>query len=122
MDTGEEIGEDAVYLEDLEAGRAPVNAPAPPTTPAHIKKARKDAMRDEYALPAIEGGVESRVKMSDPRVATAEEFRDFIDELRPEDLDINSDFSAISLPKSSMRFSVNFVSKLVKSITNVTRK
>ncbi|GAA5946408.1 hypothetical protein JCM3765_000230 [Sporobolomyces pararoseus] len=93
MDTGEEIGEDAVYLEDLEAGNAaPVIAPEPPTTPAHIKKARKDAMRDEYALPAIEGGVDSRVKMSDPRVATEEEFRDFIEDLRPEDLDINSDF------------------------------
>ncbi|GAA6009295.1 hypothetical protein JCM11491_004262 [Sporobolomyces phaffii] len=89
-DTGEEIGENAVYLEDLEAGRAPVAAANP--SPGTVKKARKDAMRDEYALPAIEGGVESRVKMSDPRVATAEEFRDFIDELRPEDLDINSDF------------------------------
>ncbi|GAA5898629.1 ssDNA endodeoxyribonuclease RAD2 [Sporobolomyces salmoneus] len=92
MDTGEEIGNDAVYLEDLEAGRGPITVAAPPTTPAHIKKARKDAMRDEYALPAIDGGVESRVKMSDPRVATAEEFRDFIEDLRPEDLDINSDF------------------------------
>ncbi|GAA5869978.1 hypothetical protein JCM16303_001859 [Sporobolomyces ruberrimus] len=93
MDTGEEIGEDAVYLEDLEAGRAPVPAAPAPVAPSPVvKQARKDAMRDEYALPAIEGGVESRVKMSDPRVATAEEFRDFIEDLRPEDLDINSDF------------------------------
>jgi len=88
MDTGEDIGEDAVYLEDLEAGRASAVA----ATPSPIKKARKDAMRDEYALPAIDGTVESRVKMSDPRVATAEEFRDFIEDLKPEDLDINSDF------------------------------
>ncbi|GAA5934057.1 uncharacterized protein JCM15063_000543 [Sporobolomyces koalae] len=81
--------EDAVYLEDLEAGRATAKIP---TTPATVKKARKEAMRDEYALPAIEGTLESRVKVSDPRVATAEEFQDFINDLRPEDLDINSDF------------------------------
>ncbi|GAA6061653.1 hypothetical protein JCM10212_002530 [Sporobolomyces blumeae] len=90
MDTGEVIDESAVYLEDLEAGKAPV--PYPATTPSPVKKARKEAMRDEYALPAINGGIESRVKMSDPRIATEEELRDFIEDLRPEDLDINSDF------------------------------
>lgn len=81
-DTGEQIGADAVYLEDLEKATSPV------------KSARKDALRDDYALPKIEGPLEKRAKMSDPRIATEEELREFIEDLRPEDLDIESDFFA----------------------------
>ncbi|GAA6054227.1 hypothetical protein JCM3770_001401 [Rhodotorula araucariae] len=80
MDTGDQVGDDAVYLEDLDKPVSPVKA------------VRKDALRDEYALPRIEGPLESRAKMSDPRIATEEELRDFIDDLRPEDLDIESEF------------------------------
>ncbi|GAA5858486.1 hypothetical protein JCM8547_007328 [Rhodosporidiobolus lusitaniae] len=79
VDTGEQIGDDAVYLEDLEQ-------------PSPVKAARKDALRDEYALPKIDGSLQSRAKASDPRIATEEELREFIEDLRPEDLDINSSF------------------------------
>ncbi|BGP14417.1 DNA repair protein rad2 [Rhodosporidiobolus nylandii] len=79
VDTGDQIGEGAVYLEDLEA-------------PSPVKAARKDPMRDEYALPKINGPLEARAKASDPRIATEEELREFIEDLRPEDLDINSSF------------------------------
>jgi len=80
VDTGEQIGEDAVYLEDLDKPASP------------LKAVRKDALRDEYALPQIQGSLAARAKMSDPRIATEEELREFIEDLRPEDLDIESDF------------------------------
>lgn len=69
----------AVYLEDLNKSVSPI-------------KPRRDVLRDDYALPRIEGPLESRAKPSDPRIATEEELRDFLDELRPEDLDLNSKF------------------------------
>ncbi|KPV76532.1 uncharacterized protein RHOBADRAFT_1962, partial [Rhodotorula graminis WP1] len=56
VDTGEQIGEDAVYLEDLDKPASP------------LKPARKDVLRDEYALPQIEGSLAARAKMSDPRI------------------------------------------------------
>ncbi|GAA5879340.1 hypothetical protein JCM3774_003797 [Rhodotorula dairenensis] len=87
--SGEEGGDDEapkqgsakkpVYLEDL-------NKPVSPIKP------RRDVLRDDYALPRIEGPLESRAKPSDPRIATEEELRDFLDDLRPEDLDLNSKF------------------------------
>ncbi|GAA5821218.1 hypothetical protein JCM11251_004518 [Rhodosporidiobolus azoricus] len=73
------VGDDPVYLDDLEE-------------PSPVKIARRDALRDDYALPKIAGPLESRAKASDPRIATEEELREFIEELRPEDLDINSPF------------------------------
>ncbi|GAA5948833.1 hypothetical protein JCM21900_003443 [Sporobolomyces salmonicolor] len=82
IDTGDRVDEEAVYLEDLEAGKVP----------SPVKTARKDALRDEYALPSIVGPLEARAKASDPRIATEDELREFIEDLRPEDLDINSDF------------------------------
>ncbi|GAA5979539.1 hypothetical protein JCM11641_005427 [Rhodosporidiobolus odoratus] len=78
-DTGDQIGEDAVYLEDLDQ-------------PSPVKAVRKDALRDEYALPNIDGPLEARAKAADPRIATEEELREFIEDLRPEDLDVNSSF------------------------------
>ncbi|TNY20861.1 hypothetical protein DMC30DRAFT_351638 [Rhodotorula diobovata] len=80
VDTGEQVGADAVYLEDLDKPASP------------LKTIRKDALRDEYALPQSEGPLASRAKMSDPRIATEEELREFIEDLRPEDLDIESEF------------------------------
>lgn len=68
-----------VYLDDL-------NKPVSPIKP------RRDVLRDDYALPRIEGPLESRAKPSDPRIATEAELRDFLDDLRPEDLDLNSKF------------------------------
>ncbi|GAA6027996.1 hypothetical protein JCM8097_001821 [Rhodosporidiobolus ruineniae] len=85
VDTGDQIGEDAVYLEDLDK-------PAAPAARASPAKPRKDALRDDYALPKIDGPLESRAKASDPRIATEEELREFIEDLRPEDLDITSPF------------------------------
>ncbi|GAA6000371.1 hypothetical protein JCM10207_007983 [Rhodosporidiobolus poonsookiae] len=85
VDTGDQIGPDAVYLDDLDKPRSPAKSVSP-------TKPRKDALRDEYALPKLDGPLETRVKASDPRIATEEELRDFIEDLRPEDLDINSPF------------------------------
>lgn len=88
-DTGDQIGPDAVYLEDLEGPihghPAPKKTPTPaPETPSPVKK--KYVYRDEYALPTIDS-LESRLKATDSRLATAEEERDFFDELRPEFFD-----------------------------------
>jgi DNA excision repair protein ERCC-5 len=103
MDTGDTIDENAVYLEDLgdddfiprpnkSTSASPLKLPQPPPLVQ-----RKYVPKDQYALPLIEGTLESRAKSSDPRIATEEELRDFIEEMRPEDFDIDSEFFG-SLP------------------------
>ncbi|PRQ77887.1 hypothetical protein AAT19DRAFT_8955 [Rhodotorula toruloides] len=100
--TGDELGENVAYLEDLDAPMSqdspakqpsPVKAdpPASPATPTQTPR-KKYVYRDEYALPKIDGPLESRADISDTRIATEEELREFIEDLRPEDLDINSKF------------------------------
>ncbi|BGP06546.1 DNA repair protein rad2 [Rhodotorula toruloides] len=100
--TGDELGENVAYLEDLDAPMSqdspakqpsPVKAdsPASPATPTKTPR-KKYVYRDEYALPKIDGPLESRADISDTRIATEEELREFIEDLRPEDLDINSKF------------------------------
>lgn len=100
--TGDDIGENVAYLEDLDAPMSqdsPVKQPSPvkagsPASPATPTKTprKKYVYRDEYALPKIDGPLESRADISDTRIATEEELREFIEDLRPEDLDINSKF------------------------------
>lgn len=88
-DEGDLIDENAVYLEDLDPDASPrrrTSLPAPVASP------KKYVPKDQYALPSLEGTLESRAKPSDPRLATEAELRDFIDEMRPEDFDIDSDF------------------------------
>ncbi|KAK4703008.1 DNA excision repair protein ERCC-5, partial [Phenoliferia sp. Uapishka_3] len=91
--SGDEIDSNAVYLDDLDpdapSRQRKVSAPVLPEAPISPKKY---IPRDQYALPSIEGSLESRAKASDPRIATEAELRDFIEEMRPEDFDIDSEF------------------------------
>jgi DNA excision repair protein ERCC-5 len=90
-----------VYLEDID----PTMPKAPPrkdtadsttTTPSGspAKKKSKFYDHDPYRLPEVdlEAAVAqaTRSAMPDPRLATEEELRTFIEEMRPEDFDINS--------------------------------
>ncbi|KAF8349051.1 hypothetical protein F5887DRAFT_1059966 [Amanita rubescens] len=90
-----------VYLEDID----PTMPKAPPrkniadsttTTPSGspAKKKSKFYDHDPYRLPDVdlEAAVAqaTRSAMPDPRLATEEELRTFIEEMRPEDFDINS--------------------------------
>lgn len=97
---GDYIADDAVFDEDLPAGIQPRGAPegsgphhqpqaGPSSTP---KKKKKDYHKDQYALPALDSDLASRAQLQDPRLATEEELRDFIEDLRPEDLDVDAEW------------------------------
>ncbi|KIK62998.1 hypothetical protein GYMLUDRAFT_95656 [Collybiopsis luxurians FD-317 M1] len=90
-----ELNEDTVYLEDID--------PNIPTTPHKKEKKAKEPTssgkkkfydHDPYRLPAID--MEERVAKAtrssapDPRLATEEELRSFIENMRPEDFDVTS--------------------------------
>ncbi|KAK7050894.1 DNA repair protein rad2 [Paramarasmius palmivorus] len=87
--------EETVFLEDLD--------PTMPQTPAKKKKAAEPSSsgkknkfydHDPYRLPDV--NMEARVADAtrsaapDPRLATEEELRDFIENMRPEDFDVTS--------------------------------
>ncbi|KAH9002926.1 PIN domain-like protein [Lactarius hatsudake] len=96
------IDENTVYLEDL-TGNAPPpktpvqkgDAPAPAPGPSPFS-ASKNRWRDHdpYRLPEV--NLEKRVAeatrsaVPDPRLATEEELRAFIEEMRPEDFDVTA--------------------------------
>jgi DNA excision repair protein ERCC-5 len=82
-----------VYLDDLEATRTSPSKSIKSTTSSPAKK-KKYVSRDQYALPELEGTIQSKAAPSDPRLATDAELRDFIEEMRPEDFDIDSEFFA----------------------------
>ncbi|KAG9037849.1 DNA repair protein rad2 [Tulasnella sp. JGI-2019a] len=109
------INDDAVYLEDLEPN-APPRTPAKkssehvadgqgtdgPSAASSTKKnsaekARRNKWQDHdpYKLPEID--LDAAVAQAtssaipDPRLATEEELRAFIDDIRPEDFDVNSE-------------------------------
>ncbi|EAU85580.2 flap structure-specific endonuclease [Coprinopsis cinerea okayama7 len=88
--------EEMVYLEDLEPGapRTPPR-PKPVSTPSSsTKKKSRFHDHDPYKLPEVdlEAVVHKLTQTSapDPRLATEEELRTFIEEMRPEDFDLNS--------------------------------
>ncbi|KAH6913322.1 flap structure-specific endonuclease [Coprinopsis sp. MPI-PUGE-AT-0042] len=88
--------EEFVYLEDLEPG-APKTPPRPkPITPSSsAKKKGKFYDHDPYRLPEVDMDAVVRSKTSqtltaDPRLATEEELRSFIEDMRPEDFDVTS--------------------------------
>ncbi|KAG8954224.1 DNA repair protein rad2 [Tulasnella sp. 424] len=108
------IDPSAVYMEDLEPGaapRTPTKAVAPRTDaqdnegPSNVasitnessaeKKRKKWQDHDPYHLPEVD--LEAAIakatssNLPDPRLATEEELQAFIDEMRPEDFDINSE-------------------------------
>lgn len=93
---GDIAPEDMVYLEDLEPD-APKTPPRPkPITPSSsAKKKGKFYDHDPYKLPEVDMNAVVRSKTSqiltaDPRLATEEELRSFIEDMRPEDFDVNS--------------------------------
>ncbi|KAI0044031.1 hypothetical protein FA95DRAFT_1562646 [Auriscalpium vulgare] len=98
------IDENTVYLEDLDP-----NVPKTPKTPVSKGKEKEKAQdpgpspfsasknrwhdHDPYRLPDVD--VEERVakaakSAADPRLATEEELRSFIEDMRPEDFDVSS--------------------------------
>ncbi|KIK41973.1 hypothetical protein CY34DRAFT_172258 [Suillus luteus UH-Slu-Lm8-n1] len=89
------LDESAVYLEDIDnsAPKTPAKKKADETPPSSKKKARFYD-HDPYRLPEVD--LEERVAKAtssqapDPRLATEEELRTFIEEMRPEDFDVSS--------------------------------
>ncbi|KAG1750845.1 hypothetical protein EDB19DRAFT_2009468 [Suillus lakei] len=89
------LDENAVYLEDIDnsAPKTPAKKQAEKTPPSSKKKARFYD-HDPYRLPEVD--LEERVvkatssQAPDPRLATEEELRTFIEEMRPEDFDVSS--------------------------------
>lgn len=78
--------ENTVYLEDLIANPATAK-------PESAKKKNKFHDYDPYRLPEVDLASLSRPTTSlvpDPRLATEEELRQFIEEMRPEDFDVSS--------------------------------
>ncbi|KAG8882368.1 DNA repair protein rad2 [Tulasnella sp. 332] len=113
-DTEVSINDDAVYLEDLEPHaplRSPVKkasgnvadnqgadgpTPVPASKADSAEKARlKWQDHDPYKLPEIDFDATIAKAASsaipDPRLATEEELRAFINDMRPEDYDVNSE-------------------------------
>lgn len=94
------IDDNTVYLEDLE-GSGPPQTPvkqtgqAPETSPDSSAKKTRWRDHDPYRLPDVD--LDAAVAKAtggnapDPRLATEEELRAFIDEMRPEDFDIRSE-------------------------------
>ncbi|KAI5836392.1 hypothetical protein K523DRAFT_258483 [Schizophyllum commune Tattone D] len=95
--------EDVVYLEDIDPTmqKTPARKPARPSTPPDSQSqtqasASKAKFRDHdiYKLPEVnlEAAIAkaSTTALPDPRLATEDELRTFIDEMRPEDLDVSS--------------------------------
>ncbi|KAG1821643.1 uncharacterized protein BJ212DRAFT_1445185 [Suillus subaureus] len=89
------LDENVVYLEDIDdsAPKTPAKKKAEETPPSSKRKARFYD-HDPYRLPAV--NLEERVAKAtssqapDPRLATEEELRTFIEEMRPEDFDVSS--------------------------------
>lgn len=100
---GEDIGENATYLEDVE-GVLPAPPQSPSQTPLQDQKendpvaeaaARRKTFKnhDPYRLPDLPGGsfrTSTSDGKSDPRMATEDELQAFIEEMKPEDFDLNS--------------------------------
>lgn len=91
METGDLIDENVVYQADLDDPNPnPLMKLLSPVKVAPVQQ--KYIAKDQYALPALEGSLQSRAKTSDPRIATEDELRDFIEDMRPEDFDMESEY------------------------------
>ncbi|KAH7913580.1 hypothetical protein BJ138DRAFT_1177958 [Hygrophoropsis aurantiaca] len=94
------LDDTAVYLEDIDSSiaRTPAKQTATDkathTSPPSSKKKTRFYDHDPYRLPEVD--LEERIAKAtrsnapDPRLATEEELRTFIEEMRPEDLDVTS--------------------------------
>ncbi|KJA26408.1 hypothetical protein HYPSUDRAFT_159469 [Hypholoma sublateritium FD-334 SS-4] len=96
-----ELNDDTVYLEDIDgsAPRTPAKRKAPPPSSTSAKKsasAKKATFRDldPYNLPEFNMdeaiSKATRSAAPDPRLATEDELRTFIEDMRPGDFDIYS--------------------------------
>jgi len=89
------LDEHTVYLEDIDSSMPKNPAKVKPTTPtSSSKKQNKYHDYDPYHLPEVnmEEAISKATQASvpDPRFATEDELRTFIEEMRPEDFDITS--------------------------------
>ncbi|KAG6813945.1 hypothetical protein H0H92_005200 [Tricholoma furcatifolium] len=88
------LDENTVYLEDIESTLTKTPARKKPPTPSSSSKKAKFYDHDPYKLPDVdlEAAVAKATRNTapDPRLATEEELRAFIDEMRPEDFDVTS--------------------------------
>lgn len=88
------LNEDTVYLEDLEGPTPRTPTKRKTTTPSSSTKKSNFRDHDPYSLPKVD--LEAAIARAttsaapDPRLATEDELRTFIEEMRPEDFDINS--------------------------------
>ncbi|KAF8071835.1 PIN domain-like protein [Lyophyllum atratum] len=83
-----------VYLEDVESSIPKTPAKKKPPTPSSSSKKSKFHDHDPYKLPDVdlEAAVAkaTRTAAPDPRLATEDELRAFIEDMRPEDFDVTS--------------------------------
>lgn len=96
MPSGPLLDDDTVYLEDLDPSipKTPVRPKPPEPSSSSSKKKNKFHDHDPYRLPEVDldeaVAKATRAAVPDPRLATEEELRAFIEDMRPEDLDVNS--------------------------------
>ncbi|KAF8199676.1 PIN domain-like protein [Pholiota molesta] len=97
----QELNDDTVYLEDIDgsAPRTPARRKPPPPTSSSAKKTKA-----------------TRSVAPDPRLATEDELRTFIEDMRPEDFDINSPaFRELPTELKSRQTSYARLHKMLKS-------
>ncbi|KAG6856892.1 hypothetical protein H0H87_012473 [Tephrocybe sp. NHM501043] len=86
--------DNTVYLEDIETTLPKTPARKNTATPASSSKKPKFYDHDPYRLPDVdlEGAIAkvTRSAAPDPRLATEDELRAFIEEMKPEDFDVTS--------------------------------
>ncbi|KAG5339808.1 hypothetical protein C0989_003489 [Termitomyces sp. Mn162] len=88
------LDDDTVYLEDIESTAPKASPRKQPPTPSSSSKKPKFYDHDPYKLPDVdmEAAVAKATRSAapDPRLATEDELRAFIEEMRPEDFDVTS--------------------------------
>ncbi|KAG5722252.1 DNA repair protein rad13, partial [Termitomyces sp. T112] len=88
------LDDNTVYLEDIESSAPKASPRKRPPTPSSSSKKPKFYDHDPYKLPDVdmEAAVAKATRSAapDPRLATEDELRAFIEEMRPEDFDVTS--------------------------------
>ncbi|KAF7336705.1 PIN domain-like protein [Mycena venus] len=88
------LDDNTVYLEDIDSSMPKASPPKPTDTASASPSKPKFHDHDPYRLPDIdlEAAVAkaTRAPVPDPRLATEDELRDFIEDMRPEDFDVTS--------------------------------
>ncbi|KAJ7903465.1 PIN domain-like protein [Mycena olivaceomarginata] len=88
------LDDNTVYLEDIDSSMPKASPRKQTETPSGSPSKPKFHDHDPYRLPDVdlEAAVAkaTRAPVPDPRLATEEELRDFIEDMRPEDFDVTS--------------------------------